>query len=90
MRAVWKFPIVLARTPFGVVDPMLPRGAKLLSVQMQDGRPVLWALVDTEAQPEPRTLHVFGTGHAIPPRHEYVGTWQNPPLVWHLFEERAS
>lgn len=67
----------------------LPQGAKLLSVQMQNGAPVLWALVDPSAQLEIREIRVYGTGHPVPNAGEHlvhIDTIQDGSLVWHVFE----
>ena len=73
----------------------LPKGAVILSFQTQHLVPVLWAMIDTDAIREVRRFRIYGTGHPIekiPKDMElrYIGTTQqsqNPPLVWHLFEE---
>ena len=65
----------------------LPTKAKILSVQMQHNKPVLWALIDTEQIPETRIFKVAGTGHPIMEKiKQHIGTWQDGPFVWHLFE----
>ena len=68
----------------------MPQGAQVLTVQMQDGVPCLWAKVDTTQPAERRTFDVYGTGHAMPndPRLVYVATFQmdGGALVWHVFE----
>ena len=83
-RQIWKFPI-------GSTEPMvsMPRGAEILTVQVQNGVPTIWALVDTDAPKAKRLIHIFGTGWDIPKKiHRYIGTWQHDALVWHLFEEQ--
>lgn len=65
----------------------LPRDAKLLCVQIQNGTPCLWAQVDDQLPHEDRTICIYGTGHKI--AHiglEYIGTFQIPDLVFHVFE----
>ncbi len=69
----------------------MPKFAKILSFQMQDGRPVIWALVDDEAETEKRTFRFCGTGDPVNIRTEcliHIGTIQQlgGRLVWHLFE----
>lgn len=83
MRSVWKYPL-------GTRTMAMPQGAEILCIQMQDGCAVAWALVDTEAPLASRTFGVFGTGHEVPPDYTYVGTWQQGPFVWHLFECAAQ
>lgn len=68
------------------VEIEMPVGATILSVQMQGGTAQLWALVDPYAGTERRRFAVIGTGWDIPDHHVYLGTWQDGPFVWHLFE----
>lgn len=70
----------------------LPLGAKILAFQIQMGKPVIWAIVDTENEMEVRHFYIRGTGH---PDHSgeieddiYIDTIQAEALVWHLFEQR--
>jgi hypothetical protein len=49
----------------------------------------IWFIDDPAAEARPRTLRVYGTGHAIDePRAEHVGSAVTPSgrLVWHLME----
>ncbi len=43
----------------------MPRGAKFLSVGMQAGRPMLWALVNTAGGPEKRRVYITPTGKEL-------------------------
>lgn len=65
----------------------IPVGAKLLSLQMQEGKPQLWALVDEASPCEPRRITVYGTGQPI---HNdpgvFIGTFQYGEYVFHVFE----
>jgi len=69
----------------------LPFGAQPLSVQMQDGRPYLWAEVDDGNELESRRIVMSGTGHALPwddDTHlewQHIGTVLDEPHVWHYF-----
>jgi len=81
MKSVWKYPLFM-----GLTELELPAGAKVLHVEEQSGIPHIWALVDTEAEKEPRHFLIRGTGHNVDEDLTYVGTWQAPPYVWHLFE----
>ena len=84
MSAVYKYEI-MDRT-----ELRMPRGAKVLAVQVQNGAPRLWALVDPEQPEERRFFEVYGTGHPIPDIHSavYVATFQvdDGAFVFHLFE----
>jgi len=72
----------------------MPRGAKILSVQIQHGKPALWAMVQPEKLNAERRIQIFGTGHPIPAvvadnkRFDFVGTIQvaSGSLVFHVFD----
>lgn len=70
---------------------MMPKGARVLSVQVQNGRPCLWAAVDPSEQTlEERWFRIAGTGHPIQDDvvDGFIGTIQmyDGRLVFHVFE----
>lgn len=72
----------------------MPRGARVLTVQLQQGVPTIWCLVDDEEPLVHRRLVVVGTGRDLEGRVSekavYVGTWQANEWgeqVRHLFDE---
>lgn len=86
---IWKFPL---RFPADVQTVAMPRRSEILSCQLQDSTPTLWAVVDPEEPTESRTIRIFGTGHTLPEQHailSYIGTVQmiGGALVWHVFVE---
>lgn len=87
MKSIWKFPFEVTNEQ----KIFMPRTAKVLSVQMQNGVPCMWVLVDTEEQKEARTFIVQGTGHpCVCDVSEFIGTFQmsGGTLVFHLFEKK--
>lgn len=88
MKTVWKFPIQVEDT----FDMHMPRGAQVLSVQVQAGSPVMWALVDPDAKVEERWFRVAGTGHAVDDEKfpVFIGTFQLEAfgLVFHVFAQK--
>jgi len=68
----------------------MPESASILDVQVQAGRPVIWALVDPDAPTQRREFRIYGTGHPIDDtiNSAYIGTFQSlsDALVFHLFE----
>ncbi len=79
---VWKYPLQFPTTALPI-----PKGGKIVSMQVQVNTPCIWVLVDPDALNEIRTFTVFGTGHKIPDDiFEFVGTYQEGMLVWHVFE----
>lgn len=91
-RTVWKYPLWSDKRTSNV-DISMPKGAELLDVQVQDGKPMLWALVDVGVDEEERSIRVAGTGHEII-YHEaeqnlrWFSTFLMPDegLVFHVFE----
>lgn len=85
MKTIWKFPIQINDRQ---VVPM-PKGAEILTAQMQGTSLCLWAVVDTDYKHvlKPRLIEVVGTGNPIPDvsRH-YIGSVQDRIFVWHVFE----
>jgi len=88
MKAIWKFGLDI----IDVQTVSMPEGAKILSVQAQNGMPYLWAEVDVEATPKDRTIEIFGTGHPMRcdmgVSREYIETFQirGGQLVFHVYE----
>jgi len=63
--------------------------ARLLSVQFQDGKLCLWAMVDTNSWKSHRTIRIVGTGMDFDPDGlVFIGTVQQDGFVWHVFEVR--
>ncbi|MDO8573013.1 MAG: hypothetical protein Q7S11_04630 [bacterium] len=83
MKSIWKFPLEV--TDNQTVE--LPVGAKALSVQVQNEKPCLWAMVDTKTKIESRVIQIFGTGHPVLNEGDYIGTFQmlGGSLVFHAF-----
>lgn len=85
---IWKYPILT--TDWQEIH--IPRGADILTVQVQHGDACLWARVNPAQPPESRMIEVFGTGHEIHKdmgvERRYIGTYQlaNGDLVFHVFE----
>lgn len=84
MLSVWKYEVL--REERFAID--IPKGAELLTVQMQGNTAQLWALVEPDREKETRHFHLAGTGHPIGDDVlQYVGTFQTRMgLVFHLFE----
>ena len=85
-QRIYKYPLALTDTQ----SIVLPEGAEVLHVGMQDDGLMLWALVDADRTGVHRTFQVAGTGHSVSlpgGRLVYIGTVLAPlGLVWHVFE----
>ena len=71
---------------------ILPLGAQILTVQMQNDHPQLWALCEDQAvltQPgQIRTIAIYETGSSLPDNPgAYIGTFQmqQGAVVCHVF-----
>jgi hypothetical protein len=88
MRTIWKFPV-------GPITKLeVPIGAEVLTVKLQQGKPVLWMLLDPSRELEARTFVCIGTGNGIDEtlaaRLSYVDTFMlSGAEVYHLFEARG-
>lgn len=87
-QVIYKYPVEL-----GTFALTLPRGARILSVQTQQGWAKLWALVSTDAKEETRQFASYPTGYPIEVESSrelvYIGTFQleGGHLIYHLFEQ---
>lgn len=86
MFTIWKFPVPIS----DLFTIKMPTGARLLTVQLQNGEPQLWALVDTSAPSVRRGLRVHGTGHRVESDiGAHIASFQllNGSLVFHVFDQ---
>jgi len=83
MKTIHKYPFPIS----GSFALLMPAGAKPFRVDMQNGDPCLWAMVDTAATMYMHRFYVLGTGGPIPDdAGKYIGTFQQDPFVWHVFQ----
>lgn len=85
---IWKWTLAIVDRQY----LQMPVGAKILTVQIQNEMPQLWALCNPEAPKETRAFGIYGTGNPMPndPGH-YIATFQinSGMLVFHVFETRS-
>ena len=83
MKVIYKFPL----PGLDYQEIPMPKDSKIMTVQMQNGTPCIWAVVDTEAPMEHKAFYVLGTGNPIEvPLGAHVGTFQLGDFVGHVFE----
>ena len=89
MRTVHKYELRQVDTPQSIGMPI---GAEIVHFDFQEGRPMLWAVVETAVRFEDRVFCIVGTGNPVPegPIGVYIGTAMSPLFVWHLFEAVSS
>lgn len=89
MHTIWKFSI----PQLDCFKLELPKRARFLDVQVQNGKPQAWFLLDPNAEKVERRFVISGTGHPIPEAEmlKHLGTFQlfTGELVVHLFEYDA-
>jgi len=87
-KVIWKFPLELTE----IQEFPMPKDAQVLTLQMQNGIPCLWFMVGQDAsETQTRTFEIHGTGNPFVLEEKgvergYIGTFQQPPYVWHVFE----
>lgn len=87
MKSIWKFPITKRMNEYGAYEVLMPSDHKILSVQVQGDVPCIWAEVDPESEVKAKTLFIVGTGKYVPDAvTRFIGTFQQSPFVWHLYE----
>ncbi len=88
MKTIWKYELLLSSS--NQHEIVIPKDAKILTVQTHKDELCIWALVETDNPKTVRQFRVYGTGQMIinPNRLEYVATTQQMggALVWHVFE----
>lgn len=84
MIKIYKYPLELK--DLNEID--MPEQAEILSVQIQNGIPCLWAKVNTDYPEEKRAIRIIGTGNSINPCEPlvFITTYQFEGLVFHVFE----
>lgn len=82
-KQIWKYSLE------NIIE--MPKGAEILTIDIQNGQMFnvqMWVKVDTENEMEKRMFEVIGTGQNFDDTNrKYVGTYQQGPYVWHVFEK---
>lgn len=86
MRTIYKYPVREGES-FSLV---MPEGSSFLKVDIQNGRPVMWWIVDTEKEMFEFSFITRGTGHALESHEDsktYLGSYAalDGQFVGHLF-----
>lgn len=81
---IWKFP--LQTTDEQIIN--MPLVNRPLTVQVKNGTPCLWSVVDPSSEIIKVRVRIFGTGHSGDmDAMEYIGTYQlhDGALIFHVF-----
>lgn len=86
MRTIYKFTIPATDE----YEVEMPRGAEIIDAKALTISDInVWAICDSEAEPETRTLAVVGTGNPMPDdagKGNHVATVIATPFIWHIFD----
>lgn len=91
-KIIYKYPLQLKDIQFIA----MPDGAQILTIQNQDEKPVLWALVEPNTTiTKQRAIELLGAGdeltNEIVFEHQYISTFQLTGCgdMFHAFERRV-
>ncbi len=90
MITVWKYPV----PPEAKFTLNVPKGARFLCAQAQNGEPQMWFAVDTEAETEEQQFFIGTTGNPNiseildPSKSTHLGSvlLNHETLVFHIFK----
>jgi len=88
MDVIYKYQLALQ----GVDTITAPLKFKPLHIDLQQGVPCLWALIDNEFPDREYKIYTYGTGHPIPDVEDkqYICTYQQSMFVWHVFMDKED
>ena len=84
MDEIWKYELGTEK----IKQIEMPTVKRILSVQVQNGVAHLWVLLDTHGPLQTHTFLTYGSGWPIaasPALGPFIGTYQLPGLVFHVF-----
>lgn len=85
MKTIYKYPLEII--DYQSIE--IPLGSEILTVQIQNEIPCIWAIVNPDFIKIKYTFRIFGTGNPIEDdfKGSYIGTYQSQggKLVFHVF-----
>jgi hypothetical protein len=86
---IYKYPLSMAEVDYQEIK--MPKGSKILSIQLQDGFPTLWAMVPVSFDSVKRGIRAYPTGHMtflvdIGKPEPFICTLQISGFVFHFFD----
>lgn len=84
MKAIFKYTLEFK----GTQEIEMPENSEILEVKLQNGIPVLWAIVYDTNPKEKVVINMFMTGEQINPcmYQKHISTIQKDDMVLHFFE----
>ena len=86
LKEIWEFHLDICDEQ----TILIPKNAKILSVQAQNDNLCLWVLCDPLASKIERIFYIYGTGNPIQnyPLGKFINTAQTKDgMSWHIFEK---
>ncbi len=74
IKAIYKYQLGEGACVVGRYEILMPRGAKILSVENQNNTCVIYAIVSTEEKKERHIFYAYPTGAPIQPKGKFLGT----------------
>lgn len=85
MRVIYKYPVQID-DEFQIT---MPQYSEMLAVQIHEGKPYLWVLVDPTQECVPHIFYLAGTGHIRSKenlnKESYIGSFFLNRFIFHLF-----
>lgn len=86
MRQIWKYEISL-----GITILNIPSGGIVRHLGVQNDNAYIWVEIDPAKELVERKFSIYGTGWDLTEDvGTYVGSIQEGPFVWHLYEEKNA
>ena len=84
MKRIFKYKLEIMDDPQEII---MPSHSRILSVIEQNGKPVLYALVEDEREEQLLNVKIVGTGHPFEyaDKWDFVDTVKCGAFVWHVF-----
>lgn len=85
MKTIYKYELSI----IDMQTILLPHGYEILSIQVKDGKPYVWALIDTTSYLVTVNFITIGTGNPIYDESiDYISTYKLSGFVWHVFKSK--
>lgn len=86
MKKVYKWALAIDDAPQEIA---IYEQSRILHCDFQNEQLCIWIEFgySEDNRRKDRYFRVFGTGHLIPDNCQWVATVQQPPFVWHVYEE---
>ena len=84
MKKIFKYELSFENRTF----LKMPEKSEIMDIQIQNGKPVMWAMVEPDSREIEVKINIYGTGWTIDhlaTKDEYLATICDGELVFHFF-----